>query len=223
MNTNKKVKKFKPKKVAKKIGVKSTIPKPCCCEKKAGEIIQARNMKGDSKFNTLDEASNYLFAKSFLVALLKEQDETAEPKMPEVPEAPIDDETTNAGSPSDFTPERNEQDFKNSLDKDTNASEFDIQGISSDVTAETIKKVKDWALQLNDFEKFLNNPSETSLHRILADNDRAGSLLRGITRKASDSITRIAGEIAKLKEVLNTFVNTAPKKLRDTEQLKLGS
>jgi hypothetical protein len=57
------------------------------------------------------------------------------------------------------------------------------------------------------------------LHKVLADNDKAGSLLRGITRKASDSITRIAGEIEKLKEVLNSFVIMAPKRLRDQEQL----
>jgi hypothetical protein len=42
-------------------------------------------------------------------------------------------------------------------------------------------------------------------------------LLRGVTRKASDSITRIAGEVEKLKEILNTYIITAPKKLRDTE------
>ena len=70
---------------------------------------------------------------------------------------------------------------------------------------------------------FLNSPEEESLHKVLADNDRAGSLLRGITRKASDSITRIAGEIEKLKEILNTYINTAPKKLRDTEQIKMAS
>lgn len=58
---------------------------------------------------------------------------------------------------------------------------------------------------------FLNSPEQESLHKVLADNDRAGSLLRGITRKASDSITRIAGEIEKLKEILNTYINTAPK------------
>jgi hypothetical protein len=40
-----------------------------------------------------------------------------------------------------------------------------------------------------------------------------------LTRKASDSITRIAGEVEKLKEVLNTFIITAPKKLRDSEQM----
>jgi hypothetical protein len=208
MNTNKKVKKLKPLKAVKKTGIKSTIPKPCCCEKKAGEIIQARNMKGDVKFNKLEEAADYLFAKSFLVALLKEQEEVQE-----LPPAP-----TEEASPEDFTPEKNQADFENSLEPETDGSQFDVEGISPDVTMETIKKVKEWAIKLNEFEKFLNNPSDDSLHRILSDNDRAGSLLRGITRKASDSITRIAGEIAKLKEVLNTFVNTAPKKIRDLEQ-----
>jgi hypothetical protein len=169
-------------------------------------------MAGDPKLN--EESSNLLFAERFLVSLLKEQ-EKLQGELPAGPPA----ET----APEDFTPEKNQTDFENSLEPQTDASQFDVEGVSADVTLKTIKKVKDWALKLNDFEKFLNNPSDDSLHRILADNDRAGSLLRGITRKASDSITRIAGEIAKLKEVLNTFVNTAPKKMRDTEQLKLGS
>ena len=191
---------------------KTTIPDQCCCEKKAAREILKRNMKGDSKFN---ESFGHIFAEQVLVSLLREQNEVA-------PEATVPDQSV-AAAPEDFTPEKNQQDFDNSLDQSTNENQFDIEGISPDVTLETIKKVKDWAVKLNEFEKFLNNPSEDSLHRILADNDRAGSLLRGITRKASDSITRIAGEIAKLKEVLNTFVNTAPKKMRDTEQLKLGS
>jgi hypothetical protein len=69
----------------------------------------------------------------------------------------------------------------------------------------------------------LNDPNSTeSLHKILSDNDKAGSLLRGITRKTSDGITRVAGEIEKLKEVLNSFIILAPKKLRDTEQVSVG-
>jgi len=206
---------MKSKKKVKKMSKqsKTTIPSRCCCEKKAAREILKRNM---SKENTLEKES-YLFAQSFLVSLLREQNEEAT-DMDIAPEGGAE-----MAAPEDFTPEKNQTDFENSLEPETDAGQFDVDGISADVTVETIKKVKDWALQLNEFEKFLNNPSEDSLHRILADNDRAGSLLRGITRKASDSITRIAGEIAKLKEVLNTFVNTAPKKMRDTEQLKMGS
>lgn len=206
---------MKSKKKVKKMSksTNGTVPRRCCCEKKAAREILKRNM---SREQTLEKES-YLFAERFLVSLLKEQNEEAT-DMDITPEM-----DSQVAAPEDFTPEKNQEDFENSLEPETSSSEFDIEGISADVTVETIKKVKDWALKLNEFEKFLNNPSEDSLHRILADNDRAGSLLRGITRKASDSITRIAGEIAKLKEVLNTFVNTAPKKMRDTEQLKMGS
>lgn len=207
----KKIKKVKlPKKVSKK-QPKTTVPDRCCCEKKAAHEILKRNMAGDPKLN---ESADFLFARNFIISLLREQDEAVT----------TDTETeTVEAAPEDFTPEKNQEDFQDSLEKGTDPSQFDVEGVSSDVTLEMISKVKDWAIKLNEFESFLNDPSESSLHRILADNDRAGSLLRGITRKASDSITRIAGEIAKLKEVLNTFVNTAPKKLRDTEQIKLGS
>jgi len=91
------------------------------------------------------------------------------------------------------------------------------------MTSDTINKIQEWSSKLNDFAEFLNDPTTNSLHKILADGDRAGSLLRGVTRKASDSITRIAGEVEKLKEILNTYIITAPKKMRDTEQLKAGS
>jgi hypothetical protein len=197
----------KPKKVSKK-QPKSTVPVRCCCERKEAARILKANMHGDDKLN---EASDFLFAKSFILSLLKEQEEIKG----ELPAGPPPET-----APEDFTPEKNQEDFKNSLEPETDASQFDIEGISSDVTLETINKVKSWALKLNDFEKFLNEPTDDSLHRILADNDRAGSLLRGITRKASDSITRIAGEIAKLKEVLNTFVNVAPKKIRDLSDIQ---
>lgn len=200
--------KKKIKKTSKK-QTKTTVPSQCCCEKKAAREILKRNMQGDPKLN---ESSEYLFAERFLISLLKEQEEVKEDEISVTDDAP--------STPEDFTPERNQEDFENSLEPDTDAENFDIEGISSDVTLETINKVKEWAIKLADFEKFLNNPSDDSLHRILADNDRAGSLLRGITRKASDSITRIAGEIAKLKEILNTFVNTAPKKVRDLNDQK---
>jgi len=183
---------------------KTTIPSGCACRKKEANRILKANMEGSEKLN---EASDLLFAKNFLMALLKEQEEIESEEIKTSDDAP--------SGPEDFTPERNQEDFEKSLEPETDAENFDIEGISSDITLETINKVKEWAIKLADFEKFLNNPSDDSLHRILADNDRAGSLLRGITRKASDSITRIAGEIAKLKEVLNTFVNTAPKKVRD--------
>jgi hypothetical protein len=215
MNSKKKVKKtLKPMK-NKKSNLKTTVPSQCSCEEKeANRILKYNASRMLNK--PIGEASDLLFAQKFLVSLLKEQDET----MPE----PVEDPEASVGaSPDEFTPDKTKQAFDNSLDSDTDPNEFDVEGISTDVTVETINRVKDWAVKLNEFEEFLNNPSDTSLHRILADNDRAGSLLRGITRKASDSITRIAGEIAKLKEVLNTFVNTAPKKMRDTEQLKMGS
>lgn len=198
----------------KKSNPKTTVPAQCSCEEKeANRILKYNASRMLNK--PIGEASDLLFAQRFLVSLLKEQDEPLQEPSEQLPDS--------SASPDEFTPDKTKQAFDNSLDDGTDPNQFDVEGISTDVTVETINKVKDWAVKLNEFEEFLNNPSDTSLHRILADNDRAGSLLRGITRKASDSITRIAGEIAKLKEVLNTFVNTAPKKMRDTEQLKMGS
>ena len=158
----------------------------------------------------LKESSDFPFVKNFLYSLFKEQEEV------------VPDEKT-PKAPDQFTPEQNQQDLEGSLDPNTDPSQFDVEGVSPDLTVQNIEKVLEWSKKLDEFAMFLNSPQEDSLHKTLADNDRAGSLLRGVTRKASDSITRITGEIEKLKAVLDTYINTAPKKLRDTEQLKMGS
>lgn len=173
------------------------------------------------KHNDINEESEIAYVSRFLNSLLKEQDELPKSEEPTSTEAePIDNSQKD---PSEFTPEVNQQDFKNSLEKGTNPKDFEIEGTSPHATAETIASIREWSSKLDDFAEFLNNPAETtsegkpSLHKILSDGDRSGSLLRGITRKASDSITRIAGEVEKLKEILNTYIITAPKKMRDTE------
>lgn len=202
----KKVKKVKRK------NMKSTIPQK---SKKVEKEVKRILTSNKSRLN-LNEESNIPFIKSFLYSLLKEQEEEVTAvETPEVDNTPK--------SPEDFTPEKNKQDFQKSLEAETAPDQFDVEGVSPELTVQNVEKIAEWSKKLDDFAMFLNSPEEDSLHKILADNDRAGSLLRGITRKASDSITRIAGEIEKLKEILNTYINTAPKKLRDTEMLKMGS
>lgn len=142
------------------------------------------------------------FIKSFITRLVKEADEVAPPE--------------------DFTPKQNANDFKQSLEPETSPDNYDVQGIDPNITADAIQKVHDWASKLDEFAKFLNNPDSQSLHSILATQDRPGSLLKGSTRKASDSITRIAGEISKLSETLNQFVILAPKKQRDMQSVAGG-
>jgi uncharacterized membrane-anchored protein YjiN (DUF445 family) len=200
----KKITKVKSSKKVSNKQPKTTVPDRCCCERKEAKRILKANIGKDPM-----ESSDILFAHKFITALLKEQDELEDVNVP--------DKTTSS-SPDDFTPEKNKEDFENSLEKETEPDQFDVDGISSDVTIETINKVKEWSAKLLEFETFLNAPTENSLHRILADSDRGGSILKGITRKASDSITRISGEIAKLKEVLNSFINTAPKKISDSAE-----
>jgi hypothetical protein len=154
--------------------------------------------------------SDSFFVKSFLSSLLNEQE------MPSQSVEKID--------PNSFTPEKNKGDFENSLQTQTDKNQFDVEGISTEIHIENIKKIKGFSDKLDEFASFLNDPSGVdSLHKILSDNDKPGSLLRGITRKTSDGITRVAGEIEKLKEVLNSFIILAPKKLRDTEQVSVSN
>lgn len=160
--------------------------------------------------------SHVPFVSRFLYSLLKEQEEG---QLPE-PSQNVDDTTPK--TPDQFTPEDDKKIFDNSMEPETEKGQFDIEGVSPDMTSQTINSIKEWSSKLDKFAEFLNDPNTKSLHKILADGDRAGSLLRGVTRKASDSITRIAGEVEKLKEILNTYIITAPKKLRDTEQQTAG-
>jgi hypothetical protein len=194
---------------AKKKSPKSTVPTDCCCQKKERKRVLQSNMSKQK----LDLSNYDPFAARFMMALLKEQEE-----IETVPAVEGD-----VKAPEDFTPEANKEDFQKSLEPETNPEQFDVEGSPTELTTDTINSIREWSSKLDDFAGFLNDPSSESLHKILADGDRAGSLLRGVTRKASDSITRIAGEVEKLKEILNTYIITAPKKLRDTEQLKAGS
>ena len=178
--------------------------------------IEAKNILNN--YNIVEE-SEIPYISRFLSSLLKEQDEL--PSTDEVTKTEPTDKVQK--SPDEFTPEVNKQDFENSMEKGTTPDQFDTEGVSAQNTAETIASIREWSKKLDEFAEFLNNPAQTtsegkpSLHKILSDGDRSGSLLRGITRKASDSITRIAGEVEKLKEILNTYIITAPKKMRDTE------
>lgn len=160
----------------------------------------------------IEEKSDLPFLRNFLFSLIKEQEEEG------LPSSTGDEPKT----PQDFTPEQNQKDLEQSLDPNTDPSKFDVQGVSPEYTVQHIEKILKWSKKLDEFAMFLNSPTEDSLHKILADNDRSGSLLKGVTRKASDSITRITGEIEKLKAVLDTYINTAPKKLRDQDSIKLA-
>jgi hypothetical protein len=190
--------------------IKSTIP--CACSKTQQEVkrILKNNM------NTMEEGQ-ILFAKSFLTKLIQEQEEN----LLDVAKETGEEEITK--TPEDFTPEKNKKDFESSLDPTTPKNEYDVEGVSPEIKMQNIGVVQDFTDKLDEFASFLNNPENTSsLHKVLADNDRPGNLLRGVTRKTSDAITRVAGEIEKIKEVLNSFIITAPKKIRDTESINMS-
>lgn len=204
---------------------KTTIPPVCKKAKKEISRILVSNIlpipnphmkesiESIVKKQNLSEA-DIPFVRSFYSHLLKEADE----EVADIPSEEVAGEEQKA--PEDFTPDATKADFDQSLEPETDKEGFDVEGLDPNISTESIKKIKDWSGKLNEFAEFLNDPTTESLHKILADNDKAGSLLRGVTRKASDSITRIAGEIEKLKEVLNSFIIMAPKKLRDSENLK---
>jgi len=202
-----KKKSLKPKKLVKKTPKNIVPSSPKKVQNEVSRILTQNKERMNLKEGHIP------FASRFLASLLKEQEET-------LPTPPVGDDEIK--TPDKFTPEGDKEAFDKSLEPETDKDEFETQGVSPDVTSQTINSIREWSVKLDQFAEFLNDPSSKSLHKILADGDRAGSLLRGVTRKASDSITRIAGEVEKLKEILNTYIITAPKKLRDTEQQTAG-
>jgi hypothetical protein len=185
---------------SKKLNIPSMDPKT---KKEVARILK-QNMRCN-----IGEAAN-IFARHFISSLIKEQEDV---------EVPAQEAT-----PENFTPEKNKEDFEKSLEKQTPNDQYDVEGISPEVRTKNIEKINEISLKLKEFVSFLNDPQNPeSLHNILAADDKPGSLLRGVTRKTSDNITRTAGEIDKLKEVLNSFIILAPKKMRDTEQLSANA
>lgn len=140
------------------------------------------------------------FIKSFVTHLIKEEEDGAQ-------------------GPDQFTPDQTAKAFEGSMEPETSPDQFDTEGTDPSVLADAITSVRQWSDKLDEFVKFLNDPKTQSLHKVLATQDRAGSLVKGITRKTSDSISRVAGEIAKLKQTLDGFINLAPKKQRDSDAL----
>lgn len=182
---------------------KTTVPAPCSCVKKEVTRILSSNA------GIVDE-SLVPFARSFYTTLIQEAEKD---------EAILTDEPV-VQDVKDFTPEKNKEDFTNALEPDTDEKQFDVEGLPVGITTDAINKVNEWSTKLEEFANFLNDPAnKDSLHKVLADADRPGSVLRGVTRKTSDAITRVAGEIRKIEEVLNSFSIMAPKKVRDSEQL----
>jgi hypothetical protein len=194
-------------------------------ETKNKKVIKSQLNKNKERLDLMKiQEESRPFVSRFLSSLIREQDEDANAVLDQAEKTPSNASPENDSSktPDKFTPEGDKEAFNNSMEAETDPSKFDTEGVSPNLTSDTINSIKQWSDKLGEFAEFLNDPSTDSLHKILADGDRAGSLLRGVTRKASDSITRIAGEVEKLKEILNTYIITAPKKLRDTEQQTAG-
>jgi hypothetical protein len=194
-------------KTKKKYGVKTTVPsRNPKVEKEVKRILDSNYLPMCNCADTCDscnESSEIPFASRFLTSLISEAEEVA-------PEG-------EAKKPSEFSQDDNKKDFEKALEPETPKDAYEIEGVPPEVATRNIEEIEKWSLKLDEFTAMLNDPNIDSLHKFLSDNDRAGSLLRGIMRKSSDNITRTTGELDKLKEVLNSFIITAPKKIRDLE------
>jgi hypothetical protein len=115
-------------------------------------------------------------------------------------------------------PEADKKAFDASLEPGTDGEKFETEGAMVGVQSSYVKKAKSWVGKLEEFSTWLNAIDGNSLNKQLNEVDRPGSLFRGISRKASDNLVKIAGEIARLKEIIEGYVLGAPKKQREQEQ-----
>lgn len=112
------------------------------------------------------------------------------------------------------------QAFVDSLDDDTDPSEYDINpGSFKEISKENVETAKKWIKILEDFAELingLNNPN--SLNHFLNDVDREGSAFRGIVRSQGKRVTRMAEESAAMAEVLASNVVGSDRKQRELLQ-----
>lgn len=77
-----------------------------------------------------------------------------------------------------------------------------------------IERVKAWKQKIEDFTNWLNDP-EKSLNKELDDLDSPNTPFEGISKDSSKRITKIAEELAGLKQVLNGIVFTSNQRKKE--------
>lgn len=170
-----------------------------------------RILKSNLEAGTLAK-EDVFFAKRFLNVLLKEEEDLVKP-------GDLSNITAIEADPDDLSnPDRNQKDFENSLEPGTDPKSFDTKGITpvEDFNNEYIKKAGNWVQKLNDFAKFLNDPSsEESLNKQLGKVDRDNSVFKGITGKTVNSIVKIAGELERLGQNISGYLSQAERKTKE--------
>ena len=179
-----------------------------------------RILKNNLKAGVMTKEDCY-FARKFLNVILEAEEED----LPSIGDPagmkkalPMPD-----GSPNSFTSDQNQADFEDSLEPETDKRAFDVDGGSQDAESFSsvyVKKCHAWVEKIEEFVHFLNgidNPE--ALNTQLNNADREGSVLKGITRKVGDNISKTAGELSRLGQALNAVVIGAPKKQRELQKL----
>lgn len=152
------------------------------------------------------------FASKFLHTLLREEDEI-------VPVGDTSNLDTIESTPDSVSnPDRNEKDFQNALEPNTDPKAFDVKGTTSveDFNNKYVLKAGEWVTKLSEFAHFLNDPkNETSLNKMLNKMDRDNSIFKGITGKTVNTVVKIAGEVQKLSETISGYLSQAERKTKE--------
>ena len=147
------------------------------------------------------------FSKRFANTLLKEADSIA---------AAADEAAAMSGPPSE--PTGDEEAFDASLDPNTQPDEFndvdgdgvaDAQANLDDATAADFEAqsgtVMEWIGRVEDFAEFLNGMNPSSMQSQL-NNAVCDTMLKNVSKSETKKITRIAQELAALKEALKGYL-----------------
>ena len=120
----------------------------------------------------------------------------------------------------DIAPAGDEAAFAASLEKGTDPTAFDVEGLggANPGQAQFIETAKHWIGKLEAFSKEINGLEPDSLNSALHNLDKEGSVFRGIVKDMSDDLVGVAETLASLSEQLKGYIIGAGKK-----QLELDS
>ena len=115
-----------------------------------------------------------------------------------------------------------DQAFKQSLDPETDPSQYDVNPVSFQrVTEENVQKARDWANKFEEISNLINDDSDDStesFNQFINRVDREGSPFQGIVRSQSKRVTRIAEELTSLVEHLNSHIIGSERKMKQLMQ-----
>jgi len=100
--------------------------------------------------------------------------------------------------------------YMNGFQEPENAEAFNTEPNMPGYQSKYIERAKEWTAKINEFSDWINGTESDSLNKQFISLDKEGSPFEGIS-KNSTKLTKIAGDLAQLTEVINGMILSAGK------------